>query len=1200
MYDTDTSTINRSEASSNLFNTKGVIHKGLLDFPKSLLAFDLAEELDDTGRNFNAFYNRANCLHYSFKHPVGAEAVEAFLSSPSRRNFVGDMESQFLQAAVADYEKADLIIRSVGDPDYDYASFSNDYAICLRKLRDSQGAIEVLLRAVAHSPDNLFTRGNLVIALKDARNLAEAAEHSRVAIELDPANAQIRHNYGLVLQEMGESGREQWEAALELDKDIYHSLSSIGHDEGNRGNLTGAVAMYSAALDVVRRIGATEEIGSLQIQIATACIPPIYESTAHITKTRESYIVNLSRLLDQEASSENEIYDPLTSTGSGSLGYYIIYQGKDDVEVRRLLAKVYWKHSPSLVVPPPPQMLLPPLPLPPDRAKIHVGFHSAFFFRHSVGLLMEGVISNIDRERYHVTVFIQTPEDLLKDDVYMRITAGADVVVELPGNLEEARELISSYNLDLLVYGEVGMDTMGYYLPFSRLAKRTALFWGHALSSGIANHDGRVATGLDAEQVGGVDYFVTSTMFEAEGERARSPQDRYSETIYMMDGLTTHFMPPMAPRPNVDLAYFGLPTDHSNNIYLCPQTLYKLHPDFDALIVNILKMDPNGIVVFPVAVKVEWTESLMDRMLGGEAGEFRDRIIFVRRLDFNEFIALAKLANVVLDPFPVGGGRSSLEIFSTGTPIVMPYHRTNILQLTFGMYKTMRILDLVCYNDEDYVKTAVAVGTNRDMEQRIRSAILTQNHLLYQSPKVIEEWNEFIHYAVSNPRPVSNGYFSLAVKDSHLDHNHKSIELSGGATLAYAVKLNHDNPVTGQSHGIMVHIAIGEDPLEYARQLAESIGAEPVKFRWIATLLQRGVKRLERGIIDSVMLVVKGKEVLVGVRWGDDLALVASFAGIRHGLNDEGISWLREVLEMRVPQHVEASWIRSRRELDALIVGDGVDGVDGEDGEDGGKYTHGQEGCFLTVAITTCKRLPLFIKTVDSFLSSLGGVESASRSICAFLVVDDSSSEQDRLEMQSRYPSFNFYWKSEDEKGHAKSMNIILNLVKTRYLMYLEDDWQFLVPPSSGPTRLITEPMTVLSTTSCAQVLLNDQSSRFCAYASPISSCLDSGNVGKAGWNRGEYVEHEFGTVHPLHEFTYWPGFSLNPGIWDLRRLRRGLEGVGERFVFDHEDERFEQSFSVKCLNGGLDFAHLPRINVRHIGTEVSSYVLNGLERDWD
>lgn len=212
LYDAEHSTISRSQASSNLFNTKGVIHKGLHDFPNSLLAFDLAEELDDTKTNYNAYYNRANCLHYNFRHQnLTAEDVSTFLSNPSRRALPGDLEAQFLQAAAADYEKADLIIRSINDPNYDFASFCNDYAICLRKLRDSQGAIDVLLRAVAHSPENLFTRGNLVIALKDARKLAEAAEHSRVAIELDPKNAQIRHNYGLVLQEMGESGREQWE-----------------------------------------------------------------------------------------------------------------------------------------------------------------------------------------------------------------------------------------------------------------------------------------------------------------------------------------------------------------------------------------------------------------------------------------------------------------------------------------------------------------------------------------------------------------------------------------------------------------------------------------------------------------------------------------------------------------------------------------------------------------------------------------------------------------------------------------------------------------------------------------------------------------------------------------------------------------------------------------------------------------------------
>ena len=316
-----------------------------------------------------------------------------------------------------------------------------------------------------------------------------------------------------------------------------------------------------------------------------------------------------------------------------------------------------------------------------------------------------------------MTVFIQNPEDELKDEVYIRIVSSADEVVELPNDLDVARQLIMARELDLLVYGDVGMDSMGYFLPFSRLAKRTALFWGHALSSGIANYDGVDSTGLNPELVGGVDYFVTSKMFEGDLPHSfRTPQARYSETLYMMDGLTTYFMPPLPPREGADLTYFGLPLD--KNIYLCPQTLYKLHPDFDKLIVEILRRDTDAVIVFPVAIKVEWTEALMDRMLKG-VGEFRKRVLFVRRMDFDEFVALAKLANVVLDPFPVGGGRSSLEIFSTGTPIVMPYHRTNILQLTYGMYKTMGIEDLVCYTDSEYIDKAVAVATDRGKSMQV-------------------------------------------------------------------------------------------------------------------------------------------------------------------------------------------------------------------------------------------------------------------------------------------------------------------------------------------------------------------------------------------------------------------------------------------------------------------------------------------------
>ena len=49
----------------------------------------------------------------------------------------------------------------------------------------------------------------------------------------------------------------------------------------------------------------------------------------------------------------------------------------------------------------------------------------------------------------------------------------------------------------------------------------------------------------------------------------------------------------------------------------------------------------------------------MERVLGEESMR---RVLVSRRLSFDEFNRFVQLAHVVLDPFPVGGGRSSFEV----------------------------------------------------------------------------------------------------------------------------------------------------------------------------------------------------------------------------------------------------------------------------------------------------------------------------------------------------------------------------------------------------------------------------------------------------------------------------------------------------------------------------------------------------------
>lgn len=68
-------------------------------------------------------------------------------------------------------------------------------------------------------------------------------------------------------------------------------------------------------------------------------------------------------------------------------------------------------------------------------------------------------------------------------------------------------------------------------------------------------------------------------------------------------------------------------------LYLVPQTLYKLHPDFDRLVAGVLKADVSGCVVFIEAFEAATTEGLARRMSNAllEAGVGFDRVTFIRR-----------------------------------------------------------------------------------------------------------------------------------------------------------------------------------------------------------------------------------------------------------------------------------------------------------------------------------------------------------------------------------------------------------------------------------------------------------------------------------------------------------------------------------------------------------------------------------------
>lgn len=111
-----------------------------------------------------------------------------------------------------------------------------------------------------------------------------------------------------------------------------------------------------------------------------------------------------------------------------------------------------------------------------------------------------------------------------------------------------------------------------------------------------------------------------------------------------MQGLTTRFGRPASPKPGlVSREILGIPPRPSSTsddqraacgaLYVVPQTLFKLHPDFDRLVVGVLSADPSGCVVFIRAEEASMTEALAQRMSRTVfgAGVAPERVVFVRR-----------------------------------------------------------------------------------------------------------------------------------------------------------------------------------------------------------------------------------------------------------------------------------------------------------------------------------------------------------------------------------------------------------------------------------------------------------------------------------------------------------------------------------------------------------------------------------------
>jgi predicted O-linked N-acetylglucosamine transferase (SPINDLY family) len=358
--------------------------------------------------------------------------------------------------------------------------------------------------------------------------------------------------------------------------------------------------------------------------------------------------------------------------------------------------------------------------------RIRIGIASAYLRSHSIGKTTRGLIAQLPRERYEIFTIGLPSKRTDEDELSRWMRERSEHWIALDYTLSAARAQLADLRLDVLFWQDIGMTPLSYYLAFARLAPVQCVSFGHPDTTGIPN----------------MDYFVSNDLFEP-----ADPSAHYSERLFLLHDLPTlayYYRPTWAA--GATRSAFGLGEDE--HLYLCAQTLFKLHPDFDALLAQILRRDPRGRVILLRGHSSDaWIRQLRERF-ERHLPDVARRIHFIDRLGQQRFLQLLDLADVALDTLHFNGMNSSLEAFAVGTPVVTLPSGLQRGRHTQAMYRKMGLSECIASDAAQYAERAVEIATRPGYRHELKQRILERNAVLFEDPRVISEFDRFFESAL--------------------------------------------------------------------------------------------------------------------------------------------------------------------------------------------------------------------------------------------------------------------------------------------------------------------------------------------------------------------------------------------------------------------------------------------------------------------
>ena len=545
----------------------------------------------------------------------------------------------------------------------------NYRGIVLGALNRQQEALNSYDKALAIKPRYAWALYNRSIALAAMNRQTEALESLDKALAIRPAHAEALNNRGITLGALSrpQEALESFEKALAVKPDYAEALY-------NRGIVLGTLNRQEEALESFDR---------------ALAIKPDY---AEALNNRGIALRKLNRMPEALASYERSLaIRPNAACHSNLIFALNFIPGAS--AARHQAERARWNELYA-------QRFAPLIQQhrndPNPHRRLRIGYVSSHFRHQAATYAFGGVVLCHDPNSFEVVCYSDTVNE---DDVTERLRAHSDKWHRTAGLSDDAfADLVRADGIDILVdcVGHMGGHRL---LVFARKpAPIQVTAWGEP-----------TGTGLKA-----MDYLLGDPVLVPASERAR-----LTEQVFDLPNFLGYWTPDPLPEPA------ALPA--IANGYITFGSFNRLAKVQDPVLRSwaaILRRLPNARLTLKGDQRL--AESSQRTRIGnifGEEGIAPERLTLLGQSDRADHFAAYQKIDIALDPFPHGGGMTTLDALWMGVPVVTWAGPTISSRLAAASLTTLGLTDFIASDRESYINLAVAKAADVDALARLRAAL---------------------------------------------------------------------------------------------------------------------------------------------------------------------------------------------------------------------------------------------------------------------------------------------------------------------------------------------------------------------------------------------------------------------------------------------------------------------------------------------